>query len=382
MLHYRLSQMLNENIMAEIENKGNTSIAVLKMGSVFTPYSSNCLVIRDKYGEEVPYIGGKSKYIFDPEFSVYRLKAGAKIAIRIPLKQQYSVLNGKTYSVDLRRNTFVKPLINDTRDSPKSIEEFTDASTMGMLMGKPITLSFNSIQRAWPEFSYSESNYVKSVENTPGQCPLFFCVIPARNIGKAWCIAVGNPLPADLISLPVCSESLQGRNKRILQNLTTALSYHHRHKVKVTNDALYKKWFGTYTSSNFDVVRRTAARAKPNRVCKTCFFSSSGYYPNVAPDTVATASYYPGTNSVGITLFPKFWKMPFSGQDSQIGTLVHEYSHGYSNTDDFEYGAQNCLKLARNDPSKAIRNADNYQFYVEELLGNVATPPWVTSPHQ
>mmetsp|Transcript_76569 Transcript_76569/g.147862 ORF Transcript_76569/g.147862 Transcript_76569/m.147862 type:complete len:181 (-) Transcript_76569:81-623(-) len=63
----------------------------------------------------------------------------------------------------------------------------------------------------------------------------------------------------------------------------------------------------------------------------------------------------------------------------QIATLTHEASHhetAYTEDEHlsvtgskaiFAYGRENCLLLAKQSPQKAITNADNYCFYINEL---------------
>jgi peptidyl-Lys metalloendopeptidase len=52
-----------------------------------------------------------------------------------------------------------------------------------------------------------------------------------------------------------------------------------------------------------------------------------------------------------------------TGTDSKGGTLVHEVSHFnvVAGTDDDAFGQTNAKNLARNDPAKALANADNYE---------------------
>lgn len=53
--------------------------------------------------------------------------------------------------------------------------------------------------------------------------------------------------------------------------------------------------------------------------------------------------------------------------DTKFGTLVHELSHAVADTDDLEYGTESCKDLAKYIPSNAVRNADNYEYFVETL---------------
>lgn len=55
------------------------------------------------------------------------------------------------------------------------------------------------------------------------------------------------------------------------------------------------------------------------------------------------------------------------GYDSKFGTLVHEMTHAVVGTKDLAYGVDNCLYLAKTNPSQAVMNADNYEYFVETL---------------
>ena len=54
-----------------------------------------------------------------------------------------------------------------------------------------------------------------------------------------------------------------------------------------------------------------------------------------------------------------------SGFDSKLGILTHELSHALSHTDDKTYGQSACKKLAKKAPRLAVKNADNYEYFVE-----------------
>jgi len=56
-----------------------------------------------------------------------------------------------------------------------------------------------------------------------------------------------------------------------------------------------------------------------------------------------------------------------AGAGGKFKTLVHELSHLALNTNDHKYGAANCVLLAASDAAKALDNADNWGFFVEEF---------------
>jgi hypothetical protein len=114
-------------------------------------------------------------------------------------------------------------------------------------------------------------------------------------------------------------------------------------------------------------------------------------YPGTPPVTVLTAQDTSGyaesmtgvqNNIIGLCkLF--FEKSPvtgsstmnLTGKDSVGGTLVHELSHNLCGTLDHHtaddsatcYGTVGCLALATNRPSRAWYNADNIEYFAEDV---------------
>jgi hypothetical protein len=73
----------------------------------------------------------------------------------------------------------------------------------------------------------------------------------------------------------------------------------------------------------------------------------------------------PGRCIIG--LCPAFFRARMQGYDSRWGVLVHEASHLAAGTDDFAYCPAAALIRAKQDPVRAARNADTYEYFVETL---------------
>jgi peptidyl-Lys metalloendopeptidase len=121
----------------------------------------------------------------------------------------------------------------------------------------------------------------------------------------------------------------------------------------------YTTWFGTYQSSryntvtsHFDALSTTfnTASMKFDCGCKKT------YYAYVYPNQPYT-----------IYLCKAFWTAPMTGTDSKAGTLVHETSHFtvVIGTNDYAYGQSGAKSLAISDPTKAVNNADNHEYFAE-----------------
>jgi peptidyl-Lys metalloendopeptidase len=125
----------------------------------------------------------------------------------------------------------------------------------------------------------------------------------------------------------------------------------------------YKWWFdyrsnpsSTYFStvkSHFSAIKDALANQPVTFDC-SC---TQNYYAYVYPN-----------QPYKIYLCQAFWSAPMTGRDSKAGTLVHEISHFYAvaSTDDWAYGATAAHNLAVSQPSKAIDNADNHEYFAED----------------
>jgi peptidyl-Lys metalloendopeptidase len=122
----------------------------------------------------------------------------------------------------------------------------------------------------------------------------------------------------------------------------------------------FVKWFGAYTSSHWSTAHthysneENAFRTKP--LTLDCSCSDNNTYAYVYPN-----------QPYKIYLCGAFWSAPMTGTDSKGGTLVHEMSHFtvVAGTDDWAYGQSAAANLARTNPTRALDNADNHEYFAE-----------------
>lgn len=60
-----------------------------------------------------------------------------------------------------------------------------------------------------------------------------------------------------------------------------------------------------------------------------------------------------------------------SGFDSKMGILTHKLNHALTTTDDKLFGVSKCKKLAKRAPGRAVKNADNYEYFAESLYSSL-----------
>ena len=82
----------------------------------------------------------------------------------------------------------------------------------------------------------------------------------------------------------------------------------------------------------------------------------------------ATYAFVDPDDATRIYLGLRFFSAPDMGADSKFGTIIHEVTHYWltGNTEDVAYTKTKCLALATQDPALARKNADSFQYFVEE----------------
>ena len=123
----------------------------------------------------------------------------------------------------------------------------------------------------------------------------------------------------------------------------------------------YTTWFGAYTSARYSTANQhfvaidNAMDQVNNSIIIDCSCKQS-YYAYVYP-----------TQPYRIYVCNAFWSAPTAGTDSKGGTLIHEMSHFnvVAGTDDHVYGQSGAKSLAISNPTNALDNADNHEYFAE-----------------
>jgi peptidyl-Lys metalloendopeptidase len=123
--------------------------------------------------------------------------------------------------------------------------------------------------------------------------------------------------------------------------------------------AFYTTWFGVYNATRYSTARTHFSAITNAMDTASVTFDctcSENYYAYVYPN-----------QPYDIYLCNVFWQAPLTGTDSKAGTLIHEMSHFYvvASTDDYVYGQAGAKQLAITNPSQAVMNADNHEYFAE-----------------
>ena len=127
-----------------------------------------------------------------------------------------------------------------------------------------------------------------------------------------------------------------------------------------SGDSRYPTWFGTYDSSRHATV--SGKFATITEAMDTTTFTYDLTRGGKCKSSVYAYTFHGATT---IHMCNLFFSTPATGTDSKAGTVAHEHSHATSGTVDLAYGQVDAMKLAVRDPDKAIRNADNYEYYAK-----------------
>ena len=121
----------------------------------------------------------------------------------------------------------------------------------------------------------------------------------------------------------------------------------------------YTTWFGALNSTRSTTVKNhftAISNAMDNASVTFNCGCKKQYYAYVYSNQPYT-----------IYLCRVFWTAPATGTDSKASTLIHEMSHFtvVAGTDDWAYGQTAAKNLAISNPTNAVDNADNHEYFAE-----------------
>ena len=129
-----------------------------------------------------------------------------------------------------------------------------------------------------------------------------------------------------------------------------------------SSDALYKKWFGAYTSARGNKVIQTYNRIKNGISGHTVTYHNSG------PKCKGWVAYTYVTGRPYYTVY--FCDYYFRLSENCNGdrytkerTLMHEWAHALGYARDYKYYSKPCQEYAKTNPDNAIKNGDSYSFH-------------------
>jgi len=135
----------------------------------------------------------------------------------------------------------------------------------------------------------------------------------------------------------------------------------------------YLQWFGSYNSGNYAEALDTYEKSE--------VLMGQGEVEFVCNCDEPFFAFIRRTQPFRVNLCTFYWAASRFGTDSRAGTILHEVSHfnEIGGTEDHAYGAALVSALARNDPSRAVNNADSIEYFAEntpfrEISAGIVAP--------
>ncbi|MGC5703598.1 peptidase [Pseudomonas sp. NFXW11] len=137
-------------------------------------------------------------------------------------------------------------------------------------------------------------------------------------------------------------------------------------------DPTYLTWFGTFSQDRYQRVRAVldGVRYKLNSGNTLTAYCRTNPVAPCNNANVIAATYINARGDIEAWFCTAFFALPPRvGFDTQAGSVVHELTHSIGHTVDVPggYGPAGARNLATNNPSQAVENADNYEYYEEQL---------------
>ncbi|SMY09585.1 hypothetical protein LOM8899_03754 [Flavimaricola marinus] len=148
--------------------------------------------------------------------------------------------------------------------------------------------------------------------------------------------------------------------------------------VNVGDTPTYTRWFGSYNRRSGDRLRRNFKSVYQSIVTEEITGQCLNSYESSCKG--GTYAFINRNRPFFVNFCPPFFRLPTMtgvsptsnemANGTQEGTIIHELSHfeQTADTDDLCYSRPDCMAMARSDPNGALRNADSFQYFAEDVM--------------
>jgi len=308
----------NEPYLIDVNfhNTLEKSVFILTWNSPFDNLSGGASFEVERDGEVLPYLGALAKRMKSMD-SYKELRPYEDNIVTIDLSQSYDFVQRGFYSIQLKME-FLNVLLD-----------------ISSLTSDPLYINVRSNQIQF-EYQPAISNVSPiKINNTTLGITYQDCVASEQTIvKKSW--------------------------DYFITMITNANTY------MTTNQQVptFTTFFGP--TSGWNIVLNVVSKEKSTSGTGSVRFNCNP--PDCGSDSVF-AYVYPTDTTKTVYLCGAYWRAKLTGYDSQQGVIVHELSHfnAIGGTKDYAYGVTACKNLAISSPSKAVANADNYEYYCETI---------------
>lgn len=338
-------------VTVEIKNNTNLNYYILRDELALDETDCDCFIIRNR-GQEAEYDGFLVKRGAPTEKSYLLLKAGEKLVIPVNLAHNYKLDKTGYYTVRFKRKIhFVRDLQTDLLEGTRS-EDAGCREKGFFLVGRKRRDGLTTIgERERGEDRNRQKNAGSGYYQEPE--------IKFYDSGKTY-----------------PEETKEKFKKYTLKAHYTMVNYLYYSRRELLTESIqpenlhYGMVFGAY-----DKTRYEAAKGVYDKVEEAVRRDKITYiYREMEKDNIFG---YTTKGSRTIYLCQAYMQAALTGEDSKMGTILHELTHAAADTDDVCYGRGNCRNLAKNKPEDAIKNADSFEFFLEsKFLNRMTEEKW------
>ena len=136
---------------------------------------------------------------------------------------------------------------------------------------------------------------------------------------------------------------------------------------------LFEKWFGELGTWEWLTTRLPRVREVYRIVSNATLWDDFTYdLTNKGCQSDWAAYTYPDCRKVWMC--SDFFDLEqASGEMSQLGVVLHEFTHAVAKTKDTAYWSEDCLELAKNKALEATNNADSYRLFTQDYAAELIT---------
>jgi hypothetical protein len=311
------------NLHFKIENKYNKDLFFISENTPFDSYITDCFIIKYNNEHTVDFDGRFVKKIDHTE--IIQLKAGETISKIIPVSESYQISKKGSYSIYFNSSKFN---ISDNKYE---------------LIGRKC--NFNIINSGLIEINNEACSFLINEK---------FGFI--ETLGEKFRLKDNNKKAGDIVV-----RNGSSKQKDILKRIYNEILIFSA-DLNLKHDDLYKMWFGvpdnvTYVSNKYSSIFSLMEN------------KSTEFYI-VVDESENMSNLIAETTKGGkrIVIYKNFWDLTDYAFNSKFGTLIHEFSHIICSTVDSENEIECTRLLAKIDVNRAINSANNYEYYIEDLL--------------
>ncbi len=332
-------------IDVRIKNQSRNDYYLSLSNTPFDTIPNNCFEVI-KGGKRISYDGIMAKRVSDGISDLVLLTAGETRSARVCLSDMYAMYEVGKYTVQIKAGNIgrqTRSVMGEARDI-KELENFPELKFSFYLMGarKP-TRTKGDRHRAWDIF------YSATTEEFPEPRIVF-------------------PKGNDKEEAKFRNMVLDAHYEMIHYLKSCVKEFQAVPREQEEDNFHYELVFGAY-----DVGRYHGVKEVYEHILEKLKAEKVTYERNQNPECERDGTFaYTYFNSRTVYLCKEFGKVGISGEDSRIGTLLHEWTHAMEDIDDVDncYGRDKCIRLATKSPEKAVNNADNYEFLLESQFLN------------